>query len=266
MFDASTISPVAFSLFGIDVYWYGLSYAVGMLVVLFYVKSLEAKFLKTSTSDVGTFFNIACLAIIIGGRLGHVLFFEPRFYLTHPGSILDFREGGMAFHGALIGVVVALWIFCRKRHKEKASAYALVYADIIATAAPLGLLLGRLANFINNELYGHPTTSWVGVIFRGSSVPRHPTQIYEAICEGGLTFALLNLMLRLSPQKVTFGKGVLFATFLISYAASRIAVDFFKEAPHYYGFTIGQWLSFFMLIFGAMILLKRRTRADWKEV
>jgi phosphatidylglycerol:prolipoprotein diacylglycerol transferase len=293
MFDASAISPIAFSVCGVSIYWYGISYTIGLFVALVYAQRLQRLFFhsenkcgghgwrggafgyvgvgghvctcesKISSGDIRSFFQLACCAVVIGGRIGHVIFFEPEFYLRNPMQIFDFRNGGMAFHGALVSMVISLWIFCRVRHKRSnTTTVMLEYADLIATVAPIGLCLGRLANFVNNELYGTPTTSWVGVIFRGVDSPRHPTQLYEACSEGVLTFVLLRFLLRY--ESVRRCHGILFAVFLISYAVSRIVVDFFKDAPTHAGLTTGQWLSLAMLLCGCALLWWRgRAGTQW---
>lgn len=261
MFDVTSWSPVCFRLFGIEVYWYGVAYVVGITLALAYAKTL----LKhtqgtTSTSlhpeDLDAFLPWLCLGIVIGGRLGHILFYDPIYYLRHVHHIINLREGGMAFHGGLLGVVVATLAFCRKR---KLSPIAL--CDALAVAAPIGLGLGRLANFINGELYGLPTTLPWGVLFRGVAEPRHPTQIYEALTEGALTaWILYGVWKRLQrlPTNQRPQPGFLSALFLLSYGTSRFLVDFFKDTPRWAGFTTGQILSLMMIGIGTVLWQKLR--------
>jgi phosphatidylglycerol:prolipoprotein diacylglycerol transferase len=182
------LSPICCRIFGIDVYWYGISYVLSFFFALFYTKSLASRY----TPDIppkylDDFFLWACLGTILGGRLGHCLFFEGSYFLAHPLEIFYIRNGGMAFHGGLLGVCIAALGFCRQR---KVPLWR--FFDLLASAAPIGLALGRVANFINGELYGLPCHSF-GVFFPGIAEPRHPTQLYEAASEGILTFVLLRL-------------------------------------------------------------------------
>ncbi|MDR3285701.1 MAG: prolipoprotein diacylglyceryl transferase [Holosporales bacterium] len=313
MFDASSISPIAFSILGVSIHWYGVSYVVSLWIALWYSKRLQVRFFKEEDNrllsksissskvegvpeaqnrsvldihegghwgksqispkphedsslkatnkfaeeielrkkSIDSFFVLACIAIVIGGRLGHILFFDPHFYFSNPIQILDFRSGGMAFHGGLIGMIIALWLFCKAKKKN-----IWQFADIIATVAPIGLGIGRLANFVNNELYGKPTQSFLGVIFRGAENPRHPTQIYEAIGEGLLTFIILRLCWRVRFCREVH--GIIFALFLINYAFFRIIIDFLKESDVFLMLTIGQWLSLIMLLCGFGIIMFKK--------
>ncbi|MDR0633051.1 MAG: prolipoprotein diacylglyceryl transferase [Holosporales bacterium] len=270
MLDATSISPIAFRLFGVDVYWYGVAYVISLWGALLYAKHICRRGglsrlawggassnieLRRCASNfdamtIDNFFLLACCAVVIGGRLGHVLFFEPSYFLCRTWDILNIRAGGMSFHGGLLGLAISSYFFCRAKNID-----IWRFVDVLATVAPIGLGIGRFANFINNELYGKPTQSCIGVIFRNVNEPRHPTQIYEALSEGIIMFIILRIfsntrLCRKSP-------GRLFAIFLINYAAFRIIIDFFKESPTYYALTVGQWLSLLMLFCGIISLQRK---------
>jgi phosphatidylglycerol:prolipoprotein diacylglycerol transferase len=275
MFDASQISPIAFRLFGLNVYWYGVAYVVGLWLALWYAKRIcNQRDFGIDVQLIDSFFPVACLAIVIGGRLGHVFFFESSYYLLNLFEILDIRGGGMSFHGGLIGLILALYSFCQikngriiPQHSAFGGSVKKFYvdfwrfADIIATVAPIGLGLGRVANFINNELYGKPTKSFLGVLFKNIAFPRHPTQIYEALGEGAVTFFILHLCWKTECCKRS--SGVIFSFFLISYAVFRIVIDFFKESDLVLMLTVGQWFSLGMLFTGIVFFMYRKTKRQF---
>ncbi|MDH5750199.1 MAG: prolipoprotein diacylglyceryl transferase, partial [Rhodospirillales bacterium] len=207
--------------------------------------------------DVDDFIVWATLGIVIGGRLGYVLFYNFDFYLSNPGAILQVWKGGMSFHGGLLGVVVATYLFVRKRGLD-----VLPFADLIACAAPIGLFLGRLANFINSELYGRVTdVPWAMVFPNGGAASRHPSQLYEAGLEGLVLFAILFILWR--QESVRRRPGMLMGVFLIGYWAARSFVELFRQPDVQIGFmsggtTMGQWLSFPMLLLGLFLLVRAR--------
>lgn len=249
MIDATGLSPVCFRLFGVSVYWYGVAYVVGMFLALWLARlKLERPPYEgqISLKDVDAFVPWAWLGVLVGGRLGHILFFDGSYYFSHLREVIAFRDGGMSFHGGFLGVACALFFYCSKR-----SLPLLLFWDLAASVAPIGLFVGRLANFINNELYGVPTTLSWGCLFRGCSQPRHPTQIYEALLEGALTFVILQWAGRKRFAKER--PGFISWLFLQCYALSRIGVDFVKEAPRYYELTTGQLLSLAMILLGGLL-------------
>lgn len=256
MFDARCLSPIAFNIGSFQIYWYGLSYILGLVLALISAKHLcQSKKLSIQSKDIDRFFSWACLAIIVGGRLGHVLFFEPAYYFSHFFQWFNLRQGGMSFHGGLIGIVLAAFIFCKKYSLNKWQL-----ADIAATVAPIGLFFGRMANFINNELYGKVTSVPWGVIFRVDSYPRHPVQLYEAFSEGLILFFVLQVLW--TKPKIYKQSGLIASVFLIEYALFRTLIDFWKETSLTWGLTPGQWLSLGMLILGGIIFFQKRHKSE----
>lgn len=244
MFDASHLSPVCFHLFGIDVYWYGVSYVAGMVLAVACANHfLQGEKGPVKGRDFETFVPWAWIGILLGGRLGHVVFYGFTYYLQHPLDILKFRDGGMSFHGGLLGVFLALCLFCSRRKLNR-----LAFTDVVALVAPLGLFFGRLANFINNELYGTPTSLPWGCLFRGVEEPRHPTQLYEAFFEGLVLWCLLIWAWKQPRLRNCHGK--ITVLFLVGYSLCRIVIEEFKDLPSFFGLTTGQWLSIAMLLAG----------------
>jgi phosphatidylglycerol:prolipoprotein diacylglycerol transferase len=200
----------------------------------------------------------AILGIILGGRLGYVLFYKPGFYFDHPEEILKVWSGGMSFHGGLIGITAAMFLFARR---FKISFLAIT--DLVAVVGPIGLFLGRLANFVNGELYGRQTDSPLAMIFPGDpyQVPRYPSQLFEAGLEGVVLFLFL-LAIALGTRAL-HRTGMLSGLFLIGYCAARTFCEFFREPDDFIHFlpswiTMGQLLSIPMLILGLYLVLRRR--------
>jgi phosphatidylglycerol:prolipoprotein diacylglycerol transferase len=278
------ISPeiFSFSLFGMELAlrWYALAYVIGFVggfwVIVRAVKTTflwahnKAPFTASQTEDL---FTYVILGVVLGGRLGYTLFYNPAHYLTHPMEIFHIWEGGMSFHGGLIGVAVAAALFARKT-----KANLLSVADTLALAVPLGLLLGRVSNFINGELWGRPTDLPWGVVFpgdlarcgqmAGEMCARHPSQLYEALLEGlVLGTVLLWLAFRRGALRTP---GRLTGVFFLGYALARFAVEFVRQpdaqfvsaqnplgyALHLdpFGLTMGQLLCLPMLALGAFLL------------
>lgn len=195
----------------------------------------------------------AVLGIILGGRLGYVLFYNFSFYLDHPSQIFAVWQGGMSFHGGLFGAIISMFLFAKKYKIN-----FLELTDILAIAAPIGLFFGRISNFINMELYGRVTNSDFGVIFpNAGSSPRHPSQIYEALLEGLFLFAILFLLAKFTKIKEKL--GFLSGLFLIGYGSARFFVEQFREPDEQIGFifaqiTMGQILSLPLIVFGLAIV------------
>lgn len=254
MLDISNISPIAFNIFGINIYWYGIAYVIGLWLALWYAEKLSSKFnINIEQKTFDKFFPIACVAIVIGGRLGHVLFFEAKYYFHNLYEIINIRNGGMSFHGGLIGLVIASILFCKTK---KIDIWR--FTDVLSTVAPIGLGIGRIANFINGELYGKPTDSFFGVLFKNVELYRHPTQIYESLTEGFLTFIILRLCW--NKKIIQKKSGIIFSLFLLLYGIFRFSIDFLKESDLYFSLTMGQWLSIFMILFSIVIATKRYTK------
>ena len=234
MISFPNINPTAFSFFGIDIQWYGIAYAAGLLLGLFYSKKIinnKNTLQKEAFDDL--IFWIA-LGTIIGGRLGYVIFYDLGFYLNNMSLIiLDIRKGGMSFHGGLLGVILSTYIFCKRKKLN-----FLQFMDVIACAAPIGIFFGRITNFINSELWGKPTSLPWGVVFpNGGQTPRHPSQIYEAFLEGLLLFIILNYFYR----KKFFITGYCASLFLILYGTFRVFIEFIREPDSHLGYLFGNF-------------------------
>jgi phosphatidylglycerol---prolipoprotein diacylglyceryl transferase len=247
--------PVALQLGPVAIHWYGLAYVVAMLVGLYYAKRLAAKHpamgVKATTMD--DMFMWVVAGVILGGRLGYVLFYAPWQFMQNPLALFAVWQGGMSFHGGLIGVVLAVLVFAYMRKVHPADL-----ADRFAPVVPIGLLLGRLANFVNGELWGRPTTieatPWAMVFTHVDSLPRHPSQLYEAGLEGVM---LLVLLWALTRKGIT--RWLPTGVFLVGYGLARICVECFRtpEITHMFlglEITQGQLLSLPMVLVGLVFL------------
>ncbi len=251
------ISEIALEIGPLSIRWYSLAYLAGILIAMLLVNH-EAKKDCTSfkTEDVTKLTNNCVIGIIIGGRLGYVLFYNLDFYLSSPLEIFKIWNGGMSFHGGFAGVIVATFITVRKTDIP-----IFHLADLLACFAPIGIFFGRIANFINGELYGRVTNYPIGMIFpKGGPLPRHPSQLYEALLEGLLLFVILNL-LRIFIRSLP--AGFLSGLFFLLYGLARIAVEFFREPDQIIGFissvgktgiTMGQILSVPLIIIGCILI------------
>ncbi len=257
------IDPIAFTIWGVSVRWYALAYILGVVagLILGVWMSRDPKS-GFDRDQALTFPTWVLVGIVVGGRLGYVLFYKPRHFFEYPGDIIAVWQGGMSFHGGLIGVVLATFLFCWI-HKIKVAAMT----DFTVLAAPIGLFLGRIANFINGELWGRTTDHWIGMVFpTGGPEPRHPSQLYEAATEGILLFAVLWIL------KGTVARdrphGFLSGAFLIGYGLARSFCEFFREPDAHLGFvlgpfTMGQLLSVPLILAGiALIYFTGRRGAD----
>jgi phosphatidylglycerol:prolipoprotein diacylglycerol transferase len=248
------IDPIAISIGPVAVRWYAIAYIVGLFIGWRYCLTLSrGPPHLVDRQSVDDFLVWATLGVVIGGRIGYVLFYMPSYYATHPSEALHVWRGGMSFHGGALGVTIAILLFTRVR---KIRLFA--FSDIITEAIPIGLFFGRIANFINGELFGRPTQVPWGMIFpNGGSVPRHPSQLYEAFCEGILLFLLLSAAERLGARR---RPGIVTGLFLSGYAVARMSGEFFREPDAQLGFlifgtTMGQLLSIPVLIAGVAIIL-----------
>jgi phosphatidylglycerol:prolipoprotein diacylglycerol transferase len=254
--------PVALDLGFFQIRWYALAYIAGLVIGWRLVRMLARRAPVAATAEqVDDFLTWATLGVIIGGRLGYVLFYRPLHYLQNPLEILQVWSGGMSFHGGALGVIVAAIIFCRRNNID-----LLAFGDRIAVVTPIGLFLGRIANFINGELWGRPAPGvpWAMVFPTGGPVPRHPSQLYQAALEGLLLFAVLWALAR-SPA-VLAARGTLVGVFLAGYGLARIVGETFRQPDAFMGFlisgtTMGQWLSVPMVLAGLAFLLHARRRA-----
>lgn len=256
-----SIDPVLFEIGPIAVRWYSLAYIAGLVLGAFYVRKLAIKTGNIlSADDAMDFITWATLGVILGGRLGYILFYKSAFYFDNPMQILYVWQGGMSFHGGFLGVVVAGILFCRKRNIP-----ALPFADLLACAAPIGLFFGRIANYINSELYGRVTdVPWAMVFPTGGPEPRHPSQLYEAALEGIVLFLIVNWVWRLEAAQSR--PGLTTGVFILGYAAARSFVELFRQPDDHIGFlllgsTMGQWLSVPMVLVGLYLILRSKKTA-----
>jgi phosphatidylglycerol:prolipoprotein diacylglycerol transferase len=247
------IDPVAVAVGPFVVRWYALAYIVGLLLGWRYCLVLADRPPRlVERRDIDDFLVWATLGVVLGGRIGYVLFYQPGYYLQHPIEALYLWHGGMSFHGGALGVTLAILLFTRARRLP-----VLAFSDVIAEAIPIGLFFGRIANFINGELFGRETDiPWAMVFPNGGPVPRHPSQLYEAVCEGLLLFLLLLLAEHRGARR---RPGVVTGLFLIGYAVARMSGELFRQPDAQLGFlvfgtTMGQLLSIPVLIAGFILI------------
>ena len=245
------IDPVFLRLGPLEFRWYGLMYIIGFIAAYFIIAAgARRRKLPLTSEDVGDYLFAGALGVILGGRLGYILFYNLSFYLENPLKIFAIWEGGMSFHGGLLGAIVATALFARKKNIR---FYA--FTDVCVLSGPVGLGLGRIGNFINAELYGRVTDVPWGFVFPGGgNVPRHPSQLYEAVLEGPVLFALLWALSRKSPPA-----GVVSWSFIAGYGLFRFIVEFFREPDMQLGFVVqlfsmGQLLSMPMALLGGIMV------------
>jgi phosphatidylglycerol---prolipoprotein diacylglyceryl transferase len=255
------IDPVFLRIGPVQLRWYGLMYMLSFIIGFFVIRRL-AKYrkLNMTTDDLYDLLFYLILGVMVGGRLGYVLFYDLGSYLRDPLAVFKIWQGGMSFHGGFLGMLLAAWYITRKKGWNFFDI-----ADLVSTAAPIGLGLGRLGNFINGELFGRPTNvPWAMVFPEGGNMPRHPSQLYEALLEGPVLFLLLRWI-----YKKNFYRGTVFWALLAFYGLFRFLVEFVREPDVQIGFdlgpfTRGQELTFPMLVIGLtmMIIFMRRPRQE----
>jgi phosphatidylglycerol:prolipoprotein diacylglycerol transferase len=259
------LKPVLVSIGPIQIRWYSLAYLAGILVGWWYLMKLIARpgapMAKRHADDMVFY---ATLGIILGGRLGYVLFYRPDHYFTHPIDILRLWDGGMSFHGGVIGTTLGILWMARKHKLDWLRVH-----DYVACCTPFGLFFGRLANFVNDELWGRATTvPWAIVFPKGGDVPRHPSQLYEAGLEGLLLFAILWFLFWRTDARYQPGKLV--GTFLLVYGLSRFLVEMVRQPDvgleHLpWGLTMGQTLTVPMILGGAWLIATAKRRRQRVE-
>lgn len=259
------IDPVAFSVFGLPIRWYALAYVAGFVIGYYLFKYLTRGkdcTIQLSKKQLDDFFTCIVLGVIIGGRLGYVLFYNLSYFIAHPLEIFAVWHGGMSFHGGLLGVIIATFLFARKiSFVDRSTARnSFRILDILSVVAPIGIGLGRIANFINMEVMGRATNSPLGIIFNGVpeySYPRHASPLYEATLEGLVLFIIMWLMY--TKTKLRNKPGAISGLLCIFYAVFRIFCEQFRQPDAQIGFltswglTMGQMLSGIMLIVGVTI-------------
>ena len=243
------IDPVAIDLGVVQIRWYGISYVAGILLAWWLLRVRSKRLYEIWSPDqVADLIFYGTIGIILGGRLGSVLFYNLSYYLAHPLGIFRIWEGGMSFHGGLIGVLCAIWWY---GHRQKMGFFAV--SDFLAPVVPVGLFLGRIANFINGELWGRPTDLSWGMVFpgpRAGQIPRHPSQLYEAFLEGVVLFIIL-WWFSARPRPVMAVSGM----FLLLYGIFRGLVEFFREPDIQIGYIAGGWLTMGMVLSIPMIVI-----------
>jgi len=257
------IDPVAVALGPFAIRWYAIAYIAGLMLGWNYVKWLVRRPPHAMTEpEVDDFLVWATLGVVLGGRLGYVLFYKPAYYFENPLEALAVWHGGMSFHGGLIGVVSAIILFSRLRGRN-----LLAVGDVICCAVPLGLFFGRIANFINGELFGRVAVDvpWSMIFPGGGPEPRHPSQLYEAGLEGVALFLLLFALWCVPGVRAR--KGTIAGVFLIGYGLARITAEFFRQPDAHLGFlwggaTMGQLLSLPLLLGGLFVVWLAGRRAD----
>ncbi|MGF1639456.1 MAG: prolipoprotein diacylglyceryl transferase [Rhodospirillales bacterium] len=254
------LDPVLIEIGPFAIRWYALAYVFGLLLGWRYARWL-AKHPPAvgKPADFDDFLIWATLGVVLGGRLGYVLFYKAGYYLDDPLAAFAVWQGGMSFHGGLLGVVVAALLFCRRRRIP-----TLAFGDVIFCVAPIGLLLGRIANFVNNELVGRVGDVPWAMVFPGyGPLPRHPSQLYQAALEGLVLLVVLNLLWRI--EAIRRRPGMLSGAFLAGYACFRALGELFRQPDEHIGFlvagtTMGQWLSLPMLIVGVALIVRAAAR------
>ncbi len=253
------LDPILFNFGLITIRWYSLAYIFGILVGWWYgrmiLKNQILNFYKSiNLSLFDDLITYLIISIILGGRVGYVIFYNIEYYTQNPLDILKVWEGGMSFHGAMLGIIIGTYIFSKKQNLK-----TFIFLDIIACVAPIGIFLGRVANFINGELVGKTTNMFWGVIFpKIDNLTRHPSQLYQAFLEGIVLFIILRIVLFKKSYKI----GDCSSMFLIFYGIFRIFSEIFREPDIQLGYifsfvSMGMLLSIFMIVGGIIILFKK---------
>ncbi len=250
----NNFDPIAFNFFSLEIRWYSLSYIFGIIFGWVYCK----RYLIKNQNILKLFDDLISyliIGIILGGRLGYIIFYNPIYYSKNLSEIFMIWNGGMSFHGGVLGVIVATYLFGRK---NKINYF--IFLDLIAMAAPIGIFLGRITNFINSELYGRETNLYWSVKFEKiDNLSRHPSQIYEAFFEGIILFLLLNIVFKKYYYKSV---GVISSLFIIFYSLFRFMIEYTREPDPQLGiiftyFTMGQLISIIFFIFGLLIYFNK---------
>ena len=257
IFIQPSIDPILISLGFLDIRWYSLSYIFTFIFGSILIKKLNKKSLNNlSDIQIDKFFVWAVLGVIIGGRVGYVLFYQLQLFFQDPLYIFQIWKGGMSFHGGLIGMIFAIYIFAKQNNLS-----FFYLSDLVSIVAPIGLFLGRISNFINTELYGRVTDFPFAIIYPLiDNNPRHPSQLYEAFFEGVVLFIILYLIFIKNSKK--YSAGIISAYFLILYSIFRFLIEFLREPDLHLGlflnyFSMGQILCIPIFFAGILILFRR---------
>jgi len=253
----NNFDPIAFNFFSLEIRWYSLSYIFGIILAWFYCK----RFLIKDINELKIFDDLISyliIGIIIGGRMGYVIFYNPFYYYSNPLEILMIWNGGMSFHGGLLGTILASYLFAKKNNINIFN-----FLDLISMSAPIGIFLGRIANYINSELYGRQTDFFLSVKFENiDNLLRHPSQIYEAFFEGVVLFILMNFVFNKHLYK---SPGLISSIFLMFYSIFRFLIEFTREPDHHLGFvflnlTQGQLISILFFIAGLFLFQRKNAK------
>ena len=255
MFQFPNINPIALDFGIVKISWYALSYIIGILSSWYLIlKIIKLKKVQISNKIISDLISNCMVGIILGGRLGYVIFYNPEFYFNNLIEIFKIWNGGMSFHGGFIGVILAI-IYSSKTSKIP----IIMFSDLISIVAPIGIFFGRVANFINGELFGRVTNHYFGMIFpNGGKLPRHPSQLYEAFFEGIVLFIIMIILI--NKQKLFEKKGFLTASFVSLYGIFRFFIEYLREPDGhigliYFDFSMGQILSLPMIISGLYFMI-----------
>ncbi|MGL4721812.1 MAG: prolipoprotein diacylglyceryl transferase [Desulfovibrionaceae bacterium] len=260
---APTIDPVAFTIGSFRIHWYGLMYLFGFIIALLLAKYRARHSSFWASQDCDDLLTFIALGVILGGRAGYVLFYDFSYYFANPMESIAIWKGGMSFHGGLLGVLIALWLFAKTRKR-----HFLDTVDFIAPFVAPSIFLGRIGNFMNGELWGRVSDlPWAMVFPSGGNLPRHPSQLYEALGEGIILFIIVWVY-SLKPRH----RGAVASVFAICYSIARIAVEFVREPDGHIGFiafewlTMGQLLSFVVLLISIILFLnaKKQPIVNWR--
>lgn len=257
--------PVLVHLGPLTIRWYALSYIVGIVLGIALLRRLVVLAPRVcSPEQADDFLGWVTMGVLLGGRLGYVLFYQPGYYLTHPLSMLEVWHGGMSFHGGALGVIIAMALFSWRNKLN-----FLAFADRGTVAVPIGLALGRMANFINGELWGREAPAslpWAMIFPDAGGIPRHPSQLYEALTEGVLLFTIMFIASR--KQSIRERPGFLAGLFLAGYGCARSFCEFFREPDSFLGFlpggiTMGQLLCVPMIVAGVALMVHARSKPTY---
>jgi phosphatidylglycerol:prolipoprotein diacylglycerol transferase len=253
-----SIDPVIVSFGTLQIGWYGLAYVLSFLIGIYFIKKINQHHQKKiGNKKIDDFFIWAIVGVILGGRLGYILFYQTASIFTNPLNILYIWKGGMSFHGGLIGIAIAILFFSKKN-----SLNFFQLSDLVSSVAPIGLFIGRLANFINVELYGRVTNFPFAMIYPSvDQLPRHPSQLYEAFFEGIILFVILIYYNKKNYNNNNF--GLITSLFLILYGVFRILLEFLREPDAHIGLflnsiSLGQLLCIPLIIIGVGIYIKQK--------
>ena len=250
----NNFDPVALEIFSLEIRWYSLAYIFGIILGWILAKKLFIQDIEVK-NKFDDYLTYLIIGIILGGRLGYIFIYNLSFYINNPLDIFKIWQGGMSFHGGLIGIIIVSFWFSKKHNDN-----AFIYLDIVSLVAPIGIFFGRIANFINSELYGIKTNLPWGVKFVNiDNFIRHPSQLYEALFEGIILFLILLYFRKKNFHKIP---GLISGLFLIFYSIFRFGIEFFRAPDEQLGYlflnlTMGQIISFVFLIIGIYLFISR---------